>query len=344
VPKSSRITSWCVAIAVLLTLLTLNGASVAYAQGTWTSLDPVQCPDPVPCPSEGMTVGGVGQVIIGAYGFTPTLGGDTILTRLYNISTNSWSLGLPAPLPPRSEEAYGETTHGGFLYVIGGRSGLCPGPPAGVCNNLERYDPVTNTWATLTPMPTARAAAAAAVFDNSIYVIGGRLSGGGPCSGGPYLATVERYDIDTNTWSTVAPLPFARSDLAAREHGGKIYVFGGCNGFFTGFLKDVSVYDPVKDTWTSGLAPMPTARASLVAGISGDNVYAIGGWNGTGTGLTTNEVYNIAGDSWSTAAPMPTARGEAGSHSHGGRIYVVGGSQPAFGASTAANEVFKPNP
>jgi N-acetylneuraminic acid mutarotase len=284
-----------------------------------------------------MTVGGVGQVIIGAYGDTPTMGGDTILTRLYNISTNSWGLGMPAPLPPRAEEAYGETTHGGFLYVIGGRSGV------GVINNLERYDPVTNTWATLTPMPTARAAAAAAVFDNSIYVIGGRTSGAGPCSGGP-LANVERYDIDTDTWTTVAALPFPRSDLAAREHGGKIYVFGGCTGVFSGFLNDVSVYDPVKDTWTAGLAPMPTARASLVAGISGDNVYAIGGYNGTFPGLNVNEVYNISHNSWSTAAPMPTPRGEAGSHSHGGRIYVVGGSQPAFGRSTAANEVFKPNP
>ena len=328
-PKSLKAAPWSAAITLFLAL---NWAS-AFAQGTWTSLAPV------PTPTEGMTVGGVGQVIIAAYG--DSLGfGDTNLTRLYNISSNSWSLGVPGPLPPRAEEAYGETTHGGFLYVIGGRSAFCT---TGVCNNLERYDPVTNTWATLTPMPTARAAAAAAVFDNSIYVIGGRLSGGGPCSGGP-LSTVERYDIDTDTWTTVAPLPYLASDLAAREHGGKIYVFGGCNGFLSGFLNFVSEYDPVKNTWTTGLAPMPTARASLVAGIKGDNVYAIGGWNGVGAGLDVNEVYNISHNSWSTDAPMPTSRGEAGSHSHGGRIYVVGGSRPAFGASTNANEVFKPNP
>ncbi len=96
-PKSLKITSWCAAIAVLLTL---NWASVARAQGTWTPLDPVPCPSPVPCATEGMSVGGVGQVIIAAYGFSLI---DTNLTRLYNISSNSWSLGAPAPLPFSSE-------------------------------------------------------------------------------------------------------------------------------------------------------------------------------------------------------------------------------------------------
>src|SRR5205814_3234559 len=134
-------------------------------------------------------IGGVGNVIVSAYGYTA---GDNNLTWRYNISSNSWSPGMPGPLPPRSEVAYGERTHGGFFYVAGGRFGT-------VLNNLERYDPVTDTWTTLAPMPTARAGAAIAPQDNALFVIGGRLSGGGPCSGGP-LATVECYDIDTNTW------------------------------------------------------------------------------------------------------------------------------------------------
>src|SRR5215831_8543765 len=114
-------------------------------------------------------------------------------------------------------------------------------------------------------MPTARAGSAAAVVDDAIFVLGGRLSGNGPCSGGgPFLDTVERYDIATDTWTAVAPLPSPRSDLAAVNHGGKIFVFGGCNN--TGFLSDVDMYDPETNTWTTGLAPMPTARATFVAG------------------------------------------------------------------------------
>jgi N-acetylneuraminic acid mutarotase len=327
-PKSLKITSWFAAIAVLLTL---NWASVAYAQGTWTPLAPVS-----PAAAEGMAVGGVGQVIIAAYGFS---GGDTNLTRRYNITTNSWSLGTNAPGSPSSEQAYGETTHGGFLYVIGGRAN---GAGAAPLSDLRRYDPDADTWLTLASMNTPRAGAAAAIQDDAIFVIGGRAATGGPCTGSP-LSVVERYDIMTDTWSTVAPLPGpARSDLAAVSHGGKIFVFGGCSdvGVVTG---EVDKYDPQTDTWTTGLAPMLPPRASFVAGKVGDTVFAIGG-SLTGTDqVSVNQSYKISSDSWSTTpAAMPTSRSEAGVHSHGGRVYVVGGGNR--GISTDANEVFKPKP
>jgi N-acetylneuraminic acid mutarotase len=285
-----------------------------------------------------MTVGGIGQIIIGAYGFSPSpVPGNTNQTLLYNINTNSWSTGAPAPLPARAEAAYGDTTHGGFLYVIGGgNSGVA-------LSDLQRYDPVLNAWTTLASMNTARAGAAAAVIDDGIFVIGGRQSTGGPCSGGPYLTTVEKYDIDTNTWSTVAPLLNARSDLAAVAHGGKIFVFGGCTGTAAApsVTNEVDMYDPQTNTWTT-LALMLTGRASLVAGHSGDKVYAIGGTTDGVSASNVNEVYDIPSNTWSTNAPMTTARQEAGVNSHGGRICVVGGSTASFGTSAAANEAFKP--
>ena len=83
-------------------LAMLVAASAVYAQGGWKELAPVSCPSPVPCPSEGMTVGGVGEMIIGVYGFSRfsrLVGGDQRLTRLYHINRNSWSLGAPAPAP-----------------------------------------------------------------------------------------------------------------------------------------------------------------------------------------------------------------------------------------------------
>src|SRR5712692_4872197 len=313
---------WFLAI-VAGALGTLTAGQAAHAQGTWTALTPVS-----PSPMEGMTVGGVGQIIVAAYGFSP-VPGNTNQTLLYNINTDSWSTGAPAPLPARAEAAYGETTHGGFLYVIGGgNSGVA-------LSDLQRYDPVLDAWTTLASMNTARAGAAAAVIDDGIYVIGGRQSTGGPCSGGPYLTTVEKYDVDTNTWSTVAQLPTPRYDLAAVAHGGKIYVFGGCNS--TGVTGEVDMYDPQTNTWTTtGLMPMSTARASFVAGHSGGKVYAIGGTIDGVSLSNLNEVYDIASNSWSNNTAMTMARQEAGVSSHGGRIYVVGGSTASFGNSSAA--------
>src|SRR5258708_28724312 len=309
---------------------TFSAGQAAYGQGTWTTLANVS-----PSATEGMTVGGIGQVIVGAYGFSPSpVPGNTNQTRLYNINTDSWSTGLAAPLPARAGAASGETTHGGFLYVIGGESST------GVLSDLQRYDPVMDMWTTLMPMNTARAGAAAAVIDDGIFVIGGRQSTSGPCSGGPYLTTVEKYDIDTDTWSPVAQLPSARSDLAAVAHGGKIYVLVGCSD--TGVTKEVDMYDPQTNTWTTGLASMPTARASLVAGHSGDNVYAIGGTDGV-SASNTNEVYDVAHNSWSNAS-MTTARQGAGVSSHGGRIYVFGGGPPSNRTSRKCQRGVQPPP
>ncbi len=88
---------------------------------------------------------------------------------------------------------------------------------------------------------------------------------------------------------------------------------------------------------------MAEKGASLGAMKVGNPVYAMGGYAGGGP-LNTNEVYSIPKDSWSAAAPMITGQGEAGTASRGARIYVVGGGLPAFGVSSNANEVFKPNP
>jgi len=331
-----RVIRWLPAVAAVYVAVVAS-TSVTHAQGTWAPKAPVSCPSGTRCPTEGMAVGGIGQMIIAAYGITPS--GETNLTRLYNIGSNSWSLGAAAPAPPREELAYGEITHGGLVYAIGGGSE----DTLMVSNQVEVYDPVANTWTTKAPMPTPRSGAAAAVIgDSAIYVIGGRTRTLDPCIG-TALSVVERYDIDTNSWTTVAPLPSPRSDLAAVERGGKIFVFGGCSSLAS-FTNEVDMYNPKTDTWTVR-APMPTTRASLAAGHSGESVYVIGGVNATLSTVGVNEAYDIESNSWSTAAPMPTPRGEAGVYSHSGKIYVVGGSTTSgfSGATeTDANEVFTP--
>ena len=304
----------------------LSAGSMANAQGVWTKLTPL------PERTEGLGIGKVGNRIVVAYGHSPSTGGDNTIARLYDINTDTWTLAAPAPGPRRSEIAYGDPSHGGFIYVAGGRSGP-------VLKDLDRYDPASNTWTVLTPMPTARAAAGITSVANALYVIGGRTTGGGPCSGGA-LKTVERYDIDTDTWSAVASLPLAASDLGVVSHGGKIYAFGGCTIGGSSATKKVFVYNPVTDTWAMG-ADMPTQRASVVAASVGNRIYVIGGFNG-GPPLATNEVYNVVKDTWATDTPIIVGRGESNSVSHGGRIYVVGGSLPGFGASTDDVEVFKP--
>jgi hypothetical protein len=306
-------------------------AHAARGPGEWSPLAPVPARE---VGVEGMAVGRVGKMIVAAYGYDA---GDTRRTRLYDINADAWSTSSPAPLPRRSEAV--AVSQGPFVYVLGGRR-------IDVLAEFERYAPSKDDWVSLPDMPTPRAGLAAAFVGGSLYAIGGRNGPSGPCSQGPggQLATVERFDLRTNGWTTVASLPRARSDLAAVVVAGKIYVLGGCRVFGGGtrFLRAVDVYDPNTDSWSRSPANLPTARAAFytVANLGGQ-VHVIGGYAGGGP-LATHEVYMRSSDTYVDAAAMLTPRAEMGVVSARGRVYTVGGALPAFGESSDAHEMFVP--
>lgn len=314
-----------VALGGLASLALAASASAAPKPGTWTSLAPL------PTATEGLSAGSVDNLVVGAYGFKQGTG-DSDQTVVYNIASNTWRTGSTAPGGPSSEGI--GVSKGHYFYALGSRDF-----PQEHMNN--RYDPKTDTWTQLAPMPTGRGGLGAAVVDNSIYAVGGRV-GGSPCQGASALDTVERYDIKTNTWTTAAPLPTPLSDIGVIAHGNRIYVFGGCTSAHT-VVNTVYIYDRKTDSWSQG-APMPTARAAFYGvGIKGDRIYVMGGQSGpSGPVSSANEVYSISHNSWSTDTPMPHPRGEMGVASHGGRIYTVGGGIPAYGTPQDTNDVFKP--
>jgi hypothetical protein len=109
----------------------------------------------------------------------------------------------------------------GLIYAIAGLTAS-----AGVCPIVETYDPATDAWNTAPPIPIPVHTPAAAVGPNGlIYVIGG--SNGSDMKS---LRDVYSYD-PTNAaggWSTRAPLPTARSGLAAAAGpDGLVYAMGG---------------------------------------------------------------------------------------------------------------------
>lgn len=87
------------------------------------------------------------------------------------------------------------------------------------------YDPQTNTWTTLAPLPTARASLVAGHSGDNVYAIGG--------TDGTSASNVnEVYSISGNTWSTNTPMPTARQEAGVHSHGGRVYVVGGATPTF----------------------------------------------------------------------------------------------------------------
>jgi N-acetylneuraminic acid mutarotase len=224
--------------------------------------------------------------------------------------------------------------HGGRIYVIGGFDANVQ-----IVDAVRVYDPGTDTWSEAAPLPMAVHHANTASVGGRLYVLGA-LTGLGFTA----IANAWEYDADADEWTDVAPMPAGteRGSAAVGVIDGLIYLAGG---YRSGSVTDVSVYDPVGDSWDTTLAPLPEARDHLVGGAVGDSLYAIGGRNG-GIGNLRGQVdiYDPVGDGWSSGAEMLNARGGSAAGVVNGTIIVVGGEGNAAEQSGvfAQNEQYDP--
>ncbi|MGH9750317.1 MAG: Kelch repeat-containing protein, partial [Candidatus Polarisedimenticolia bacterium] len=302
---------------------------------------------PMPDAREGATGVIIGKKIFVTHGEAAGVP-DTSTNYVYEIPTDSWGAAAPAFI--RRAELAGvciEDREGrGQLFAAGGRQQAS----GAVLADTELYDPATDTWSPLPPMPTARRGAGAAFVPGngvangrlgSVYVIGGS-DGPGPHAGTPFDAN-EAFDVEVGVWVRRAPMPRPEMDVYSTlwfPGNGMIYVFGGYNG---GGVDDlVQVYDPVGDSWSLA-TPMPTRRSNLIAGICGGRVHVLGGFDGAAiTGL--NEFYNPLSDTWAPAPgpakPTPAAELASQFIYTGTDIFAIGGIAPGGAGPTPANEVF----
>lgn len=201
----------------------------------------------------------------------------------YDPANDSWTALAPMPSKRGSPVA---AVADGKIYVIGGATtqpgsddiAIDPGRPHRAVGTNEVYDPESNTWETVSPMPTARNHAAVGVVDGKIYVIGGRL-GSAFITRASNTDLVEVYDPATDQWGALqARMPTARSALAAGTYDGKIYVAGGevQTPGMLGAFRAFEAYDPASNSW-SVLPPMPFPRHGHAGGIVDGQFHVVSG-------------------------------------------------------------------
>jgi N-acetylneuraminic acid mutarotase len=99
----------------------------------------------------------------------------TAALEIYDPASGAWSTGAPMPLP-RGGVAGVEAN--GCLFVIGGEGNYAD--PRGVFPQNDAYDPRTDTWHSLAPMPTPTHGLVGAAFvDGLIHIPGGSVTMGG---------------------------------------------------------------------------------------------------------------------------------------------------------------------
>ncbi len=196
-------------------------------------------------------------------------------------STNAW---IQAAEMPTARGGHAASVFLGEIYAIGGADADGENIPS-----VEVYDPATDTWRSGSELGTPRDHLAAAstvecagdLCAVGLYAIGGRRN----VDFARNVDANEQYDPTSKAWAVRAPLPMARSGIAAAALGGRIYVFGGEAS--SGTFDENDAYDRHTDTWQT-LEPMPTARHGLGAAVVGDTIYVIGG--GPTPGLSVSGV------------------------------------------------------
>jgi N-acetylneuraminic acid mutarotase len=261
-----------------------------------------------------------------------------------------------APLPnPRNHLGYIDLN--GLAYAIGGQHQL--DEAAGNQAEVDAYDPSTDTWTAVAPLPVPRGHA-----HTSTFVLNGQIViAGGETNGPRILADVTAYNPDTDSWTALPPLPMPLQATDAQTIAGQLIVTGGQPG-----------NGPIASTWTAPLfdtwqtaAAMPLSLGEVAGGVIGQTLYVVGEgspatlaydlstgiWRSTGLasrpfvgnhhaaevyngklyllgGLSGNsegkvQIYDPVLNTWTLGTPMPFAAGSSSSAVINGEIYVAGG-------------------
>ncbi len=245
--------------------------SFVEARGTGGNGDWQDLP-PMPTPRANLSAAELG-------GFVYALGGldngnaflDVV--ERYDPQQQSWAVspGLPEPLV-----GPGVVGFRGLLYVAGGE--ILPGGLGQVVDSVITYDPATEQWQPVAPMPTRRTRFRFVAARDHLFAVGGFRQGF------QAVATVARYNPDSDTWDQVASMNEARGlpGAVVTSSGDRIVVVGGGEtGHLTPnfrALHSTEIYSVDNDQWQLHAALLAHGRGSLVCELEGSGiVLAIGG-------------------------------------------------------------------
>jgi hypothetical protein len=122
-------------------------------------------------------------------------------------------------------------------------------------------------------------------------------------------------------WRPAAPVPVARTEVAAALFGREIAVVGGflANGRNS---SRADAYSPTRNRWRR-LPNLPAPVDHAMAAGRGSELYVVGGYGPGSVALPT--AFVLRGGRWSPLPPMPAPRAAAGAAVVRGKLYIVGG-------------------
>jgi N-acetylneuraminic acid mutarotase len=273
-------------------------------------------------------------VIVKIGGFTSTSGVTNEIT--YHCQTeNKWK--FLTCIPHVDQCNFGSCVFDNLLYVIGGCFNQCSSlteehvHPYGF-----RYDPLSDSWTTISPMMTERCRFPLIVCGGLIYALGGVSceeedergnvrdeSPSSPC---------EAYDPVSDSWASILPIPGGnqRSQHAAVAVDDRfIFISGGLDSS-DNVLDSMYCFDTKLKSWS--IKPsLPTPRADHTMICYGNRIIVCGGWCEENDGrrilISSVESFDLVTESWDpvVVTDIPTPRFHSGIVMKGDILWIMGG-------------------
>jgi N-acetylneuraminic acid mutarotase len=146
------------------------------------------------------------------------------------------------------------------------------------------------------------------------------------------LTPVTKYNVNTNTWTTVAPLPAGRDRFSACLLKDSIYVVGGADAASV-YYATVYKYDIKADAWVTRASLPGILGWNKVVGYQDSLIYCAGGYNGTAL-QSQVLLYNANTNTWRTATSLPIPLFGGGFARIGDTLVYAGGTDNATVVST----------
>ncbi|XP_076368150.1 alpha-scruin-like [Tachypleus tridentatus] len=260
----------------------------------------------------------------------------------YHPLKDRWEFFGLMPVPRNYHAA---VYYDGMIYVTGGYD-----------PNIRRWGEMLATkttftyklsvkeWSRISDMRCARSHHTMVVFNDSIYVIGGRDSSG------RLVSSVEIYSPETDEWEMEKPMPKPRMGMASVPHAGYIWVLGGFTSIKSGekkssMLDDVLCYDPISKQWVKG-SPLRIPKAYSAALVCKGHIWLCGGAvpsldrNNCLVSVSSIDVYDEETQEWKQETLLNHPRHSAIAITLESCIYVIGGVNSFEMSPTSRNVLY----
>jgi non-specific serine/threonine protein kinase len=233
-----------------------------------------------------------------------------------------------APAIPFPGDHLGAVTDGTYAYAIGGRTLKSSDNN----NHLQRFDPATNKWTQLTPLPAANSDMGAVYVNGQIVTFGGE-------NAFSVFNTVRAYNVATKSWSTLANMAQARHGMGAAVIGNTIYAIDGASlPGHAGSTRTLQTFVPpvparpiqFAPSWVLGRISTFPVQQLHAAVLNGSQIWLAGGLTGSSRAAAAQatkqtEYFDTALHVWNNGPPLPFTVHHAMLVAYKNQLWLIGG-------------------